>query len=98
MASSAGESLHEGHRQGRSTKEQVKDLSYSFGRDVIGGRLGWTGGLLGKQTNWLGRDSVLSKLGASALEMAVSSGVTDGMDWFTGRDKKHQTSKTRQKD
>ena len=91
LTSTIGGSLTQGHRQGWSTKEQLKDLSYSLGRDFLGGRLGSTTGLLGKQTDWLSSNTFMSKMAAKALEEAVSSGFAKGMDLLAEKDKTKQT-------
>jgi len=93
LTSTIGGSLTEGHRQGWSSKEQLRDLSYRLGRDFLGGRLGATTGLLGKQTDWLSANTFMSKMSAKALEEAVSSGFAKGMDLLAGEHDKVRPTK-----
>lgn len=95
ITSTIGGSLTEGHRQGWSSKEQLRDLSYSLGRDFIGGRLGSTTGLLGKQTDLLSSNTFMSKMSVKALEEAVSSGFARGMDLLAGDEDETRPGKSK---
>ena len=97
LTSTIGGSLTEGHRQGWSSKEQLRDLSYRLGRDFIGGRLGSTAGLVGKQTDWLSANTFMSKMSAKALEEVVSSGFAKGMDLLADEKEKKLPDKQRNK-
>lgn len=95
ITSTIGGSLTEGHRQGWSSKEQLRDLSYSLGRDFIGGRLGSTTGLLGKQTDLLSSNTFMSKMSVKALEEAVSSGFARGWICWLAMRMRHVLAKVR---